>query len=342
MSDHLDGLTAAARPKLDITDVYLFNGQDGTVMVMNTNNGAADGWDTDALYEFKLDINGDAREDIAFRLQFSGHSHPERGLHTGQRLTLSAHLGAGARDPESNGFTLVSNGATERVHSHWLTGVRAWAGRAGDPFYTAGPVVGAVRASLTEGTPLDLSGFDPDQATNLFGDTNVNAVVIELPNLLGLLNGLDVGFWGTVTLPTDDGGWRQVDRAAIPFTSTIFGFNAADDYNATHPADDDERWGPTIERLTRAAAEANGMTVSATKHAQRVRERLTPDILPYRIGSPARLSGGEWNGRNLTEDASEAAFEFALDTLIDTGLSAADATGQLRDEFPYLAEPVSA
>lgn len=37
MSHHQDSAAAKQDPRLDISDVYLFKGQSGTVFVMNTN-----------------------------------------------------------------------------------------------------------------------------------------------------------------------------------------------------------------------------------------------------------------------------------------------------------------
>ena len=77
MSHHLDSPLARQDTRLDITDVYLFRGTAGTVFVMNVNSSVADRkypeqFHPEALYEFKVDTDKDAVEDITFRISF-GH-----------------------------------------------------------------------------------------------------------------------------------------------------------------------------------------------------------------------------------------------------------------------------
>lgn len=345
MSNHFDGYTAATRANLDITDLYAFKGHTGTVLVMNTNTPANSsflqpGWENDAIYQFNLDLTGDNRPDLALRASFSGHSHADDPTHGGQRWSLTVHLGPDAiTDPESLGIPLLFRARTDTVHT--TLGVKMFAGRAGEPFYIAAPVVGAVATAVTNGTPLDLSDFNPETATNAFANTNINTIAIELPNLWGLLNHLPVGVWGSVHLPTDDGtGWRQVDRAGKPLITTLYGLTSTDDYHNGQPADDQLTWGPTIEELTTAAVTANETQPDPAAYAAAVRSDLMPDILRYRIGTRAKYTAGHRNGRNLTEDVSEDMYQTVLGEHIEQGLDASDATGTLRTEFPYLAEPV--
>ena len=75
MSHHLDSPLARLDTRLDITDVYLFRGTAGTVFVMNVNSSVAgnkypERFHPEALYEFKVDTDGDAIEDVTFRVSF--------------------------------------------------------------------------------------------------------------------------------------------------------------------------------------------------------------------------------------------------------------------------------
>src|SRR5919108_678828 len=80
-ADHLDapGLTPpGGDTRLDITDVYAFqspSNADNTVLVMGVNPLAGvlnDGtFRSGAAYEFKIDSNGDAKEDLTFKATFS-------------------------------------------------------------------------------------------------------------------------------------------------------------------------------------------------------------------------------------------------------------------------------
>src|SRR5438093_199056 len=59
MSHHLDSELARQDPRLDISDVYLFRGTLGTVLVMNVDPmSGRHGFHPEGLYEFKLDFDG--------------------------------------------------------------------------------------------------------------------------------------------------------------------------------------------------------------------------------------------------------------------------------------------
>jgi hypothetical protein len=189
-----------------------------------------------------------------------------------------------------------------------------------------------------KGKAVDLSDYQPDKAKNRFAGSNVQAIVVEIPD--DFFRGIDIGFWAAIAVPTDAGdAWRQTDRAAIPLVSTLFGFNEADDYNATQPATDDRTWGNQIQHKIAKAVEANGYQKDAQQYAAQVRHTLMPDILRYRIGTPACFTGDRRNGRNLVEDVASEMYELVLHKPIDGGLDTDSATGELRSDFPYLSKP---
>ena len=61
-------------------------------------------------------------------------------------------------------------------------GVRVWAGKAGDPFWIEPDVLHAVGHAFQDGTAIDLSGWDPAQAKNLFAGHTVYSIVLEVPD----------------------------------------------------------------------------------------------------------------------------------------------------------------
>jgi Domain of unknown function (DUF4331) len=106
MSHHLDSPLARADVRLDITDLYVFAGQSGTVFVMNVCTSLAGdiptpGFHPEALYEFKIDIDDDAVEDLTLRFRFDDRDGA--GL---QRYTLTRLTGVDAADPHAPGTTL--------------------------------------------------------------------------------------------------------------------------------------------------------------------------------------------------------------------------------------------
>src|SRR5438045_3587313 len=79
-SDHQDNPLVELNPAMDMTDVYAFPGSapDRVVLVMNSQPfltpastpGAS--FDPNLLYQFKVDNNGDAKEDRVIQVTFGG------------------------------------------------------------------------------------------------------------------------------------------------------------------------------------------------------------------------------------------------------------------------------
>jgi hypothetical protein len=333
MSHHLDSPEAQKDPRLDISDVYLFKGKSGTVFVMGCNpKSGANGFHPEAMYEFKVSTSGGATPDVTFRATFSERTDDR------QAVTVWRLAGQEAGDRMAEG-QVVAQGSTDEVMTG-ESGLKVFAGSAGDPFFTAGPVVMAVLPATTKGTKLDLGDFDPSKAENAFGNSNVSAIVLEVPDDL---LGDEISFWGTVALATDAGGWRQVQRCATPFMSLLFDYGKIHaDYNALEPASDVQILGDAIEEGIAAVLKANETSTDPEGYAKDLTRKLLPSVMHYTVGSEAVFSVDVQNGRGLTDKASEAIFELVLCKHIDLGLDASDATGTLRDEFPYLSLPVEA
>jgi hypothetical protein len=73
MAHHLDSPIARQDIRLDITDLYVFRGETGTVFVINvchsiTGEIPTPGYHPEGMYEFKVDRDGDAVEDVTYRL----------------------------------------------------------------------------------------------------------------------------------------------------------------------------------------------------------------------------------------------------------------------------------
>ena len=175
MSHHLDSPIARQDIRLDITDLYVFRGETGTVFVINVCHSIAGavpapGYHPEGMYEFKVDLDGDAVENITYRLSFD-----ERDEHGKQRYVLRCITGADAVDPNAAG-TVVAQGTTGEAVTA-TNGLRIWAGKAGDPFWIEPDVLHAVGHAFQDGTVVDLSGWDPSQAKNLFAGHTVIAPI---------------------------------------------------------------------------------------------------------------------------------------------------------------------
>src|SRR3569833_528806 len=163
MSFFLVLVAAQQDPRLDISDVYLFKGDTGSVFVMNTNPVSADkGFHPEAVYEFHLDIDGDTVQDLTFRFTFVAPA-PDGRL----AWSLTRRTGEDAADRNARG-AFVATGTTEETVTT-PDGIKIFVGRAADPFYIEGSVVTAVVTALKLGAKVDPGNFSPEPATQNAG-----------------------------------------------------------------------------------------------------------------------------------------------------------------------------
>ncbi|MDA3647901.1 DUF4331 domain-containing protein [Saccharopolyspora indica] len=337
MSHHLDSPLARQDPRLDISDVYLFRGTGGTAFVINVNPlSGAGAFHPEGVYEFKVDTDDDAIEDITFRVTFGEQDADGR-----QPLELRRLDGADARDRDAAGVLVLSG--TTGAEISGTGGTRIWAGPAADPFYIEPTVITAVKNAVAGGGTIDLGDWDSSEAANLFAGTNVSAIVLEVPN--DAFGADTIGFWGVTVLPTDAGGWRQINRCAQPLINTIFhpdDSDRASQYNTTQPSQDQEIYGPAVRELVARVVAELRTAADPADYARQVSETIFPDLLRYEIGTPANFGFAKRNGRGLTECGPEVMFGVVLNKAVPLGLDSRAASGRLRDEFPYLSLPVQA
>jgi hypothetical protein len=338
MSHHLDSPIARQDIRLDITDLYLFGGQTGTVFVINVCHSIAGavpspGYHPEGMYEFKVDLDGDAVEDITYRVMFDA-----RDEHGKQRFVLRRIGGAAAADPHAAG-TVVAQGTTgEPVTT--TAGVRIWAGKAGDPFWIEPDVLHAVGHAFQDGTAIDLSGWNPSQAKNLFAGHTVYSIVLEVPDgelLAG--TGDKIGAWAVATLATDAGGWRPINRVGLPMIHPLFTqFNEVlgDRLNAGRPADDFATYGELVARAIAGVVSANGTAEDPRGYGEKVAHRFFPNVLPYVVGTPAVFGFAEWNGRSLTDNAPDVMFSIAANAPVRLGIGKESVTSKPSTIFPYV------
>jgi hypothetical protein len=340
MSHHLDSPLARQDVRLDISDLYLFRGETGTVFVINVCHSIAGpvpvpGYHPEGMYEFKVDRDGDAVEDMTWRVTFA-----PRDEHGNQSYVLRRLKGADAADPDAAG-TVVARGTTgETVTTP--EGLRIWAGQAGDPFWIEPDVLHAVGHAFQDGTPVNLAGWDPSQATNLFAGHTVYSIVLEIPDaeLLADAPGRRrIGVWAVATLATDAGGWRPINRIGLPMIHPLFtqyNEDLGDRLNAGCPADDFATYGETVIKAIAGMVAATGTAENPAAYAEMVAQRFFPNILPYVIGTPAVFGLAEWNGRSLTDNAPDVMFSIAANTPIRLGIGKESVLSKPSSKFPYV------
>ena len=340
MAHHLDSPIAREDIRLDITDLYVFRGETGTVFVINVCHSIAGqvpapGYHPEGMYEFKIDLDGDAVEDVTYRLTFD-----ERDAAGKQRFVLRCIRGAEAVDPNAAG-TLLAQGTTgESVTT--AGGVRIWAGKAGDPFWIEPDVLHAVGHAFQDGTTIDLGGWDAGKAKNLFADHTVYSIVLEVPDgelLVGAGDKRRIGVWAVATLATDAGGWRSINRVGLPMIHPLFTqFNEdlGNRLNAGRPSDDFATYGEVVRKAIADVVSANGTAEDPQAYAEKVARRFFPNILPYEVGTPAVFGFAEWNGRSLTDNAPDVMFSIAANAPVRLGIGKESVTSKPSRTFPYV------
>ena len=343
MSHHLDSPIARQDIRLNITDLYLFRGETGTVFAINVCHSIfgpipAPGYHPEGMYEFKVDRDGDAIEELTYRFTFGERDAQGRQSYVLRRLT-----GADAVDPHAPG-TIVASGTTGETVST-PAGLRIWTGKAGDPFWIEPDVLHAVGHALQDGTAVNLAGWDPAHAKNLFAGHTVYSIVLEVPDgelLAGAGDQRRIGVWAVSTLATDAGGWRSINRVGLPMIHPLFTqFNEdlGNRLNAGRPGDDLATYGATIAQAVAGAVSAAGTAEDPCGYGEKIARRFCPNVLPYEVGTPAVFGFGEWNGRSLIDNAPNVMFSIAANTPVSLGIGKESVTSKLSKSFPYV--PVS-
>jgi uncharacterized protein DUF4331 len=171
----------------------------------------------EAIYELRIDTNGDNVADIAYRVRFTSS---EDGAQT---ATLRRAEGAQAAGMGDEGQVIVegvpvSTGRETRVAE--AGDYRCFAGWRGDPFFFD------VQGALNN---LQFTGDD------YFADKDVCSIVLEVPN--SALGSGKMGLWAR-TLDGTSGKWVQADRGARSNQTPFLAGEQNAAYLAAEPADD--------------------------------------------------------------------------------------------------------
>ena len=296
------------------------------------------------MYEFKVDLNGDAVEELTYRLTFD-----ERDSADNQRFVLRQISGVDAVDPDAPGEIIAKGVTGKSVTSP--AGVRFWAGKAGDPFWIEPDVLHAVGHAFQDGTTIDLGSWTPAKAKNLFAGHTVYAMVLEVPDRVLLADAGSnrrIGVWAVATLATDAGGWRSINRIGLPMIHPLFtqyNEDLGNRLNAGRPADDFATYGKTVIKAIAGAVRANGTAEDPEGYAEKVAHRFFPNMLPYTVGTPAVFGFIEWNGRSLTDNAPNVMFSLAYNAPVALGIGKESVTSKPSKTFPYVpsaAQPIAA
>jgi hypothetical protein len=364
-ADHLDSPLVKIDGRVDITDVYAWRtGPSRTTLALNVNplTSPADSkgarFRQPALYEIKIDTNGNAVADIAYRIKFSRLASFSDGSNN-QTFVIKRATGAAARRTEWSGTT-VATGKTSRYNGALRVasiagGGRAFAGPRDDPFFfdlvgfkhlksrvlagrqDLGTVNDTANCALADDNAAArlLSCFT---GTDTFAGTNVSSIVLSLPNSMLGGTGHTVGIWATTAIQTAS-GWQRIDRMGRPAINTVFNITDGekDLTNLVNPADDRSTMKDTTVAVLNALSAVvvhAGATGYTPAQINAIANVLLPDTLRIKLGS----SAGFLNGRKPSDDVINAEFSLVTNgALTSDGVNANDAA--FLTTFPFLAAP---
>jgi hypothetical protein len=305
-------------PRLDLTDLYVFPKPGDTrrsILIMNVHPSTtlinpvpttAEPFALTGLYEFKVDTNGDAIPDIAYRMRVS------LSLDGTQIATLRRVEGPVAATTGDEGQVIVDGAAVSMGIDANLTDAsdyRFFAGWRSDPFFFDTP--GALDS-------LRFTGAD------FFMTRDVCSIVLELPN--SALGSGPVGVWARI-LDNRNGDWVQVERGARPQQAVFLPGQESAAYLAGEPSDDARFISVFAHALEHTGGYASAEALEAAKG-------LLPDILFY---DPTRPASFPNNGRSLTDDAADVFI-----ATLTNGRVRGDNVGPHHDllsDFPYVGSP---
>jgi hypothetical protein len=342
MSHHFDTPTAREDPRINVCDFYLFGGSPGhTVMAMtvtvNPDAGVAAPatFRDEALYAFRFDLNGDAKEELAFKVRFDPVEHASGDEHRHVQH-FEVRRSSGAQASKGMKGDLIATGMTGAPVSA-KNGVKAFAGLAPDLFAGDAQALGKFRAALAQENRFAAEAWE--NRKNFFARRNITAIVLEVPT--EMIGRGRIHAWATASL-YGHAPEVQVSRWGLPLITNVLIPDEAvkEIYNRTGPAEDREKLGPALSQFTARVSGLAGSTPNPAEYGRQVVDRLCPVMLPYELGSDAAFDFAGFNGRALGDDVMDVIITLASNVALADGV-APDRT-RMRPDFPYFGPAFTA
>jgi hypothetical protein len=322
MGHHFSSELIKDKPELNLSDLYVFQSArpDHTTFVMCTNPqskaGSAEGLHQAGLYTFHIAAGRQLLTGCAYTFQ----------RHGGQvRVGLSPHP-----VPELGDSGSEIGRVPYYTTSTLANGVKVWIGVVKDPF-----------AGNPKGMHLFLEAaakgeFNPEAFDNRespFENMLTTAIVFEVPNdqLPPTVHYSGSSAW------FDHGHWHRVNRIGHVLVPHLYLQEAEhrQAHDGSSHSTDHQRIEIAVDIIKRHAKLA-GVQADPEHYAREMANRLLPDVVPYRVGTPAAYVVDSPNGRALTDPAMDT----ALHWLVGAPLSAQTPPhDRATAAFPYLVLP---
>jgi hypothetical protein len=273
--------------------------------------------------------NGDAREEVAFKLRLGEPHHLPGDEHT--HVQTFRFIRAEGTDIAGDAGKVLVEGRTGSIATD--SGIRAFVGIS--PELCAADAIAFF--NLLNGL-YKSNRFDGDvflHRKNFFRNRNVMAIVLEVPN--ELIGKGKVRLWATASL-YGHAPEVQICRWGLPLFTHLFlsdaaSTAAAEKYHASVPADDVQQFGDKVAAFTAKLSGLAGSTKQPDDYGKQVAARLCPVMLPYELGTDAVFDLQRFNGRPLHVDGYDVMLSLAANKPIADGV--APDRSKIRTEFPY-------
>src|SRR5437899_1138900 len=215
--------------RLDMTDLYVFAkpGDPGkSIIIFNVHMSMAvnplgpttrEPFAPGALYEIKVDTDGDAIADVCYSVEFAASNDGT------QTATVRRTQGARAVGPCDEGEVIVEQAPVSVGREALITKAGDYCfffGWRSDPFFFD---------AMGNFNHMQFTGDD------FFTDKDVCSIVLELPN--SALGTNAVGIWARTVEKTAD-GWIQADRGGRPLQAAFLPGEMRAEYLSGDPAND--------------------------------------------------------------------------------------------------------
>ncbi len=217
-SDHAGTVvTAQTRPGTDLSDLHIFPGSNANNVVLAMSvrplipagNPQKVSFDTDVLYQFKIDNTGDSVEDLVIQARFQGTG-------ANQKVFISGPVKPSRLGTVTKFETAYTTTGTFNTAFSPVTGMRVFAGLRSDPFFIdleqlftilpdrADPLKPSPTPTTPPSqanTPKATTWRPAGQAQDFLANFNVLGLVVELPKsqLIGSGNG-KIRVWETTSI----------------------------------------------------------------------------------------------------------------------------------------------